>query len=423
VTNKYRLKISHAERPFFQTDCSFYIDLTSMANDIGTQKLRREFSSSIRLVLVTLALLSCTRNDQAGQTFLLPWGGSQNGYSLQKVRVRTLSTPYEATGPAADIYLGNDVSSRGFIGDKARPRVSSSKGVQIPRDVESSMSLVIYAHMERLKSFDSDLGMAKNLSWPRQVGLQIEFVDSSGAVETNNAIYLHELDSVAFFPTKLNALPMAINGAVLAHEHFHAHFNAFELRQVQTGSEFEDFNESVILRGWNEGLADFYAYAYTGEDDFIALSIPGDETRKLSVRPTVIRPGSDLLKKFDDYMTQGHRRVSEDRRRARVLGCLSYPLGTQNAVFLYHMSQLGLPGDTLSEATSVLKFVMKRLKEFKPVLAASTGALDPRLLLKFIFEDTGALNTEQLDLFEQTVQVEDNLTERDDWKEASPCEK
>jgi hypothetical protein len=66
---------------------------------------------------------------------------------------------------------------------------------------------------------------------------------------------------------------------------------------------------------------------------------------------------------------------------------------------------------------------MKRLKEFKPVLAASTGALDPRLLLKFIFEDTGALNTEQLDLFEQTVQVEDNLTERDDWKEAYPCEK
>ncbi|NQZ01158.1 MAG: hypothetical protein HRT45_10885 [Bdellovibrionales bacterium] len=374
-------------------------------------------------ILLLLSTLSCTGEHQLEKAYLLPWSTPEGDYKLQPVHIKTMSSQYEVSGPAADVYLGNDISNRGFIGDKARPRLNSGKGLFVPLDVESSMSLVIYAHMERLKSFDRQMGMAKNLRWPRQVGLQTEFVDSDGAVETNNAIYLYELDSVAFFPMELKALPMAINGAVLAHEHFHSHFNAFNLRQVESGSSYEEFNEAVILRGWNEGLADFYAYVYTGQSDFISLSIPDDDTRALNVQPLVIRPGKNLQAVFNRYMNAGKNRIPKERRRGRVLSCLSYPLGTQIAVFLYHMSNLGDVGSDLADKHSVLKLVMDRLSSYEGVLAQNVGPLAPTDILEFIFEDKSLLSQAQLDLLEKTVLRDSELVQPSEWIGAYPCER
>ncbi|MEO0337203.1 MAG: hypothetical protein AAF202_12475, partial [Pseudomonadota bacterium] len=225
------------------------------------------------------------------------------------------------------------------------------------------------------------------------------------------------------FPTSLKALPMAINGAVIAHEHFHGHFNSFQLRTVSIESPYQEFNDQVILRGWNEGLADFYAYAYTGHDDFISISVPFDGTRLLSADPTVIRPTSDLRITFNRYMALGRRDVSIERRRERVLGCLSYPLGTQLAVLLYHISQLQEPKGGVAGARVVLKHVMKRLEDYQPVLAQTEDSLGSTDLLRFIFEGQDFLSEAQQELYDEVVITDASVISRDDWKEAYPCER
>ena len=99
---------------------------------------------------------------------------------------------------------------------------------------------------------------------------------------------------------------MALNHGVVAHEHFHAHFQSqviqFLDEALNKNDSFNTFFSPIyffsgqghptvtnldgwdmrtplglnnfILRGWNEGLADFFASIYTGQPDFFAASLP-----------------------------------------------------------------------------------------------------------------------------------------------------
>src|SRR5690606_9491676 len=93
-------------------------------------------------------------------------------------------------------------------------------------------------------------------------------------------------------------LPMALNGGILAHEHFHAYFFALLLEKVilildqwptptassvhsgvKSGWWLPHFNSTLnhnmgVLLAWNEGLADFWGYLYSGDPQFIGESLP-----------------------------------------------------------------------------------------------------------------------------------------------------
>lgn len=345
----------------------------------------------LALFLTFCLLANCARQDESGKYFLLPWGPEIGRYSLQKVRIETMDSPYEVSGSDAEVYVGNFLSNRGYIGDKARPNLTLSKDTFIPKDVESSMALVTYAHTERIRLLDRELGIEDNISWPRQVGIQIQ-VESEGELEYNNAIYLGELDTIAFFPMKAENLPLAINGGVIAHEHWHAHFQQLGLKVEFEGltKRDEEFNKAVIIRGWNEGLADFYAYVYTGASDFLTPSISHQAVRKLNQEVLPLRGKQSLYEAFDFYY----------KRNGNILGCVSYPMGTQIAIFLYNMVQLETSGEPRENAKKWMRHIVKSLEGKDRVLAASEGIIDPKLIVEWIIDENLNINHQQNELFE-----------------------
>ena len=180
----------------------------------------------------------------------------------------------------------------------------------------------------------------------------------------------------------------------MAHEHFHAHFQSMGLKVEFEGLEQEEevqFNKEVIIRGWNEGLADFYAYVYTGRAEFMTVSLSDQARRKLTQETLPLRDKDSLYQAFREY----------DARDGNVLGCLSYPMGTQIATFLYNIVQLEVEGTESENAKMWMERIFNALKGKPQVLAASVETLEPKLIMEWIFNDETQLNHQQTELLQK----------------------
>src|SRR5262249_27237398 len=147
--------------------------------------------------------------------------------------------------------------------------------------------------------FEQKLGVANQLSWPRRVGVEFRMSAPEGIAQ-NNAHYFTQLDVIGLLPYSLPGVPFALNHGIVSHEHFHAHFQhevmhalaqfavspldslfCFEALGVKPTRPRPDSDphsvpslNSVVLRAWNEGLADLFATVYTGRSDFFVASFP-----------------------------------------------------------------------------------------------------------------------------------------------------
>lgn len=251
------------------------------------------------LLLASLALSACANSpqDECGGKVLLLWPTASQSYSFQEVQLSTLVSPYELKGSAAEIFYQNSVSDQGFSGSPARPRLTRSGNVCVPMDTESSLALATYAHFENLQRFDQELNAAEQVSWPRKVGVDIHLRSPDGGIH-NNAHYLSRADVTAVIPYSLNGLNLALNPGVLAHEHFHAHFQSQVNRPLNESLEIvvgvkpsvediysQEMNSAgslnkFVLRSWNEGIADLYGAIYSGRADFFTVSLPNLEDRR-----------------------------------------------------------------------------------------------------------------------------------------------
>jgi hypothetical protein len=260
----------------------------------------RILSALISIPLLVAALVGCKAAKTEGETrYLVLWPDATGTYRLQEITLTTLPSAYELKGEAAEIYFESALREDGFKGPVAKPHLTKAGDVYIPQDIESSLAITAYAHFEKLYLYDRAMGFADRLSWPRKVGVQIHMSEDAASTH-NNAHYFSGSDSIALLPFSLDAgVPMGINLGVTAHEHFHAHFQKRLMDPLnklladkglnQNADKFGglDFTESVsrnnvVLRGWNEGLADFYASVYSGFPDFFRVSIPSvDNERNL----------------------------------------------------------------------------------------------------------------------------------------------
>ncbi len=226
--------------------------------------------------------------------FLLPWADTKGQFQLEEVSVTSLESPYLMRGSLAKVFVEAGIGQNGFRGKEAQVRLARSGALFIPRDPLSSLSVTTYAQMERIFLLDKSLGWDKNLSWPRSVGISIHTVQKSGLRETNNARYFSGVDVILINPYTLADIPLAINPGVLAHEHFHAHFETLVLGPLRAhfaealDADFDETNIlSLILRSWNEGLADFYGHVFSGDPEFMSRSLnrPDVQFRALNQRP------------------------------------------------------------------------------------------------------------------------------------------
>lgn len=313
-----------------------------------------------------LILVSCGK--EAGPEFvLIPQLNESGDTALIEAKIETLSDPHVAEGPVAIVYENPLLTSNGVSGSPAEPRLSQSDQVWIPLDISSSSALAIYYGLEQIKKFDDRVIPEFSVTWPRRVVFDLN-IAGSGVV--NNAFYFGQSDIMAIVPYTMGGLPVAFNSGILAHEHFHAHFHKLlgervlshqqkhfenlsdhlhapsaqancglnDLEPSKIKSSDEDFIQIVntfILRGWNEGLADFYASMVTGMPNSFDQTLNLEGSRKIDEKP-----GAILSREVFEVTLSSDLNSSLGKKSSgcQILG-LSYFMGTQVARSLYEKAK------------------------------------------------------------------------------------
>lgn len=329
--------------------------------------------------------------------FELPWYSSESQkYEIQKIELKTLTNPKDLKGNAAEVYLEPKYKSgKGFEEKKIDLRFVEKGNLLIPANTASLQLATVYAHLEKLSDLDRKLGVYEVLPRPRKIGVNVKIVLREGEKsEKNNAYYTAKTDTLIIVPYDREELPITLNAGVIAHEHFHGLFEKLvrdsgNEKQVLAAKEEQvstsDYNE-VILRAWDEGLADFWAWVYTGDDLFMSHSLPEHaDVRRLDVKATPLPKKEDIIKLLREH-------DSESEQIA-----ISYKLGTLYARYFRGLArELSSKSDEKNShqvRESVAKDVVAALKKLKTRMSAlsSNAKLDPELLIIALDEESGDL--------------------------------
>jgi hypothetical protein len=323
------------------------------------------------LLSMGFLLTGCSSQEGESFTYQIPWLNKDGSYSLQSVELRGLKRANLMSGSAANIYFDADLEEDGFRGKPALVQVTKAGGVWVPRNYKSLLAISSYAHYQSLRELDEDIGFGGGVRWPREVGLEMKLQNDDGSTDVDNARYYGVLDATAVSISKNVKLPLALNGGVLGHEHFHAHFasqvtmpllgelnleNALRLTEkhymLALGSHQEAVEAAeptevddvvahnfIVLRGWNEGLADVWGMVYSRDRNSFGQSLPSlAELRSLELDWEPLISGSD----FEEGLESGKLTVLRDDKEV-VLSCSpichAYRMGTQIARFLSALSR------------------------------------------------------------------------------------
>ena len=267
------------------------------------------------MLILSFTCAACSRTKGGGDIrYLLPWRDANGIYRLQEVTLTTLISPYELKGGAAEIYNKSSLTDSGYGGSIARPHLTHSGDVYVPLDVESSIAISVYAQLEHIYFFEQRLGVTSQVSWPRKVGVELNMNGRGGTVH-DNAHYFTRLDVMGLLPYTATGVPLSLNHGIVAHEHFHAHFQRQVIGRLHhviestisslerlfyptfnvtptapltvSGNPTSETLNNFTLRAWNEGLADLFAAIYTGSPDIFGASLPARAAeRALDVRST-----------------------------------------------------------------------------------------------------------------------------------------
>jgi hypothetical protein len=252
------------------------------------------------LILIPLFLiLACSkRTEEDNVRVLIPWPDASGKHTLQIVEINTLKDMRAMRGDAAHLYVHPGLNANGIEGVKPNALFAKSGGHYVPKDTETQEMFAIYAHMERLKQLDQEVGIDILLKWPRQIGVETLGIDPrNGDRIIENAMYVFPQDVMLFFPYSKPGLALSMNSGVIAHEHFHAVFQqvviaplALKFDDVETfGKEPKEdqqkpltqeqierrqisANNRFLLRAVNEGMADVWGSIYLGQLEFLQQS-------------------------------------------------------------------------------------------------------------------------------------------------------
>lgn len=293
-------------------------------------------SAALPIILLGVAIsaVGCapvTDNESTeNQVYRLPWPSGSGEYELQDIVLQTFTEPRKLRGQVAEIIVDPRVTGGQLIGEEPIGRWTETKvdGVikRVPSDFVTLQAAVLYAHHEKLNLIDRSLGLFASLKGPSKIGLLSRLSDGfSTQLILNNAIFDGRLDVLFVVPFTGPELPISLNAGIIAHEHFHRLFQAVVLRRLQavplqaavnfddhlcqgakvSATEEEDPAEALgglplesqlvplkiwnqtVLRGVNEGLADFWGWSYANDDFFVGRSLgeQEDSARRLDRKP------------------------------------------------------------------------------------------------------------------------------------------
>lgn len=303
------------------------------------------------------------------------------GYHLKVQEITTLESIHTAQGAAANFMVQPRFVSGHVNGRPMKLQVvKSSDGVYIAQNADTLQALTLYSHFERLKQLDEKLGVAKLNPGPRKVIVQALFQKANAGDDIDNAFYSANLDAILFSKFTSSALPLMANGGVVAHEHFHsifqktmsegtplplslkaAYLNYSPHDQASTDLETTEPEDEidltgrqqydvVLLRAFNEGLADVWGWAYSGDPDFVGRSVPKFKGERSLNKDLIEFTSGDLI------------RGEMERLNKANYNFISYRIGTEIARFAREALEHSLG----KEATAEQK--MKVVLEFLPKL-------------------------------------------------------
>jgi hypothetical protein len=340
-----------------------------------------------------------TANDVFYQV-LWPSGVEGGPYSLQSVKIQTFNHPDYLQGSFVRFFVQPYVKDGQIAGGGIGHFSKVGDNSFVPVDLLSLQAATLYAHFEHLHQLDEQMGVSGQLNWPLNVGLNSKVAGTVGLV-LNNALYDGRLDTLFFVPYSNDRLPLTFNAGIVAHEHFHKIFQVYvlggrsrsglldcaegevegEVSQMHNlsyqsssyeSSSYESssyepiYNLSFgpistqssdaldiatyndfVLRGLNEGLADFWGWLYSGESAYFGRSLNEAENNRRRLDLGVDRlPGAG-------FWQLGLQSFSQNNNSAAMRTHFAYELGTYYARFLYSLvndSDLSLDPDTLAKA-------------------------------------------------------------------------
>jgi len=264
-------------------------------------------------IALAVSIIGCNREPDTNKVSgdvktRIPVALEGGAYSLQEVLLQGVSSLYELNGEFARFYVYPAVTANRLQGSQPKTRFLKSGELYVAQDELSQQMAVIYNHLQRLASLDNELGAAGVNTWPRDVGMAVRYRRNNG-FDTNNAFYDGNLDAMLVVPYTQDNLPIAVNAGIMAHEHFHSLYfklvekNLFDtdvkplhgqkvrtavlgtsivgggtnIAKVEPIDSYAEKYHKLYSRGLNEGLADYWAWVYTGDPDFLQRSLPSEQ--------------------------------------------------------------------------------------------------------------------------------------------------
>lgn len=350
------------------------------------------------LMLSVLLLAGCADsavNPPTGsKKALLPWADAKGNYHLKSVQLEGVTQFSEFKSKNIDFYFSPGLSKSGHSLAGDRPHLQyllTAEDQLVPLDQFSTEVLSVYAHLTKLQKLERKLGFSKP-NKKMAVGVSVKYVDRGKPV-TNNAMYVGQYNALLIVPYSNGQLPISLNAGVIAHEYFHSMFyrevgtflkqdqntenftahaisdfmEAFpRLRTLNpiSVSEENELYEKTLLRGLNEGLADYWGYLYSGDPRFIEKSLSQESGyRRLDVAPREMTKVQDI----EDWV----RVIGE----SRSLNAASYRIGTQFARKLFAIESKADPFLYAKTILTNLPIVKERILE-KRALAQKMSPSD-----------------------------------------------
>ncbi len=274
---------------------------------------------------------------------------------MQDVYISSFNEPEFLRGTYAEFYVEPQLDfNQHRMAQPGTPSgrfASTQTGSNLALDTTSLQAVAIYAHLEKLQQLNKFSGADAFVPKRISVGIDVGIITDNKIVD-NNAQYNPSLDSLLFVPYTNTDLPISFNAGVIGHEYFHSIFqhivgnavssqlgfanideptnqsSPIESGDPQAGSQIsiKEYNR-FVLRGINEGLADFWGWIYSGDETFVGRSLSHAlESRRLN-RKSVQFYGVDFFKAA----------LSADQND-QVRTARAYILGSQYAVYFHNLT-------------------------------------------------------------------------------------
>lgn len=371
--------------------------------------------------------------------------GNALPYSFADVELQNIFDLTSVSGAYAHFFTHASRVDQKIIGAQPKGQFLKDKdGVFRPRNFLSLQLATIYYHTQNLFKLESSLKIENPRSAPLKIILDTPIINSKQT--DNNAFYEGSLDAIIFLKYSEEDLPLSLNGGVFAHEYFHSIFERIVLKQLKSNDLFSipasinkisehrtlDVNDfdlkamatnldsrqaaeapiilskddvkwyyALLLKGFNEGLADYWGWSYVNDVSFIGHSLKQTRvTRKLDLKSQaknnlqLLSDREMLSIVFQTYDSK----FETQNQKLELINAFSYLLGTRFALFFKTYSETIQEERKLSKDETkkivnqlVIDFIKGLSKNLSDVKVASTDSdlVSPySLVYKFIAEQT-----------------------------------